>query len=504
MTIMMRLLCCLLSLLTLHHSTSVKNDSILIVGGGLSGLAAALELERHGYSTIIVEATSRLGGRVSSHSPQVELGGTYLHGSNNTLARLLQHYQLATVVSGGASQHPGKESAVWTFERRLLNKTSTEERSATLYKTWLERTQIELQNYTCTTGDETELAQENVQKMSEQVIHNLTAGSLLDRALLHFELAMFFEHDLGVPFSYISLKGLDNNWGWMEHAGPDLVVRDGLSTLVQAMRNDIQGNILLTSPVERISYSNGTCTLTLQNNTQALTSSACIVTIPIGVLKKHHATLFDPPLPPQKQDALRRAGVAAYNTLVLTWNKPICQAGAYYPLSSNSHENPLASGFVCPHVLRSNATESTITQFYISGSQYDFDNIQFWKRHAVDVINQVLLAHGEQYTMRETDILDFAISKWHSDPYTLGSYSSPTTSTRGNTDRAVLQQSLGNIVYFAGEHTNTCGRYQSLDGAYDSGILAARQFVSRFESRTSPFQSIQQTCDKTTNLEMMR
>jgi heterodisulfide reductase subunit A-like polyferredoxin len=43
------------------------NARILIIGGGISGLAAANELSNYGFRNItILEADSRLGGRVST------------------------------------------------------------------------------------------------------------------------------------------------------------------------------------------------------------------------------------------------------------------------------------------------------------------------------------------------------------------------------------------------------------------------------------------------------
>lgn len=42
------------------------SQSVLIVGGGLAGLAAAVELGRHGVSVTLLESRDRLGGRASS------------------------------------------------------------------------------------------------------------------------------------------------------------------------------------------------------------------------------------------------------------------------------------------------------------------------------------------------------------------------------------------------------------------------------------------------------
>ncbi len=43
-----------------------KTQAIHIIGGGISGLVAAQVLENHGFSTTIIEATDRVGGRVKT------------------------------------------------------------------------------------------------------------------------------------------------------------------------------------------------------------------------------------------------------------------------------------------------------------------------------------------------------------------------------------------------------------------------------------------------------
>jgi monoamine oxidase len=61
-----------------------------------------------------LEASERVGGRAISSSGGNELGGTYL---NNSLALpLIEEYQRTTMVSGGESSHPGKDTVVWSYQ----------------------------------------------------------------------------------------------------------------------------------------------------------------------------------------------------------------------------------------------------------------------------------------------------------------------------------------------------------------------------------------------------
>ncbi|MDP3472060.1 MAG: NAD(P)-binding protein, partial [Algoriphagus sp.] len=44
----------------------MEKEKIYIIGAGLSGLIAALELEKSGFSPIILESSDRIGGRMKT------------------------------------------------------------------------------------------------------------------------------------------------------------------------------------------------------------------------------------------------------------------------------------------------------------------------------------------------------------------------------------------------------------------------------------------------------
>jgi monoamine oxidase len=95
---------------------------VLIVGGGVSGLTAAIDLASHGVDVQVVEARARLGGRIATGDVAglaVEAGGEFLDASDGPLARLLAKLELelepavhakqperAAVVLGGAHVTP--------------------------------------------------------------------------------------------------------------------------------------------------------------------------------------------------------------------------------------------------------------------------------------------------------------------------------------------------------------------------------------------------------------
>ncbi|MBV8804271.1 MAG: FAD-dependent oxidoreductase, partial [Sinobacteraceae bacterium] len=80
---------------------------VVIIGAGVSGLAAAAELRNSGLSILVLEARDHVGGRAwTRHEPDIsapiELGAEFIHGRIPETFELLREVGQAAVDASGA------------------------------------------------------------------------------------------------------------------------------------------------------------------------------------------------------------------------------------------------------------------------------------------------------------------------------------------------------------------------------------------------------------------
>lgn len=109
---------------------SLRGVRVLVAGAGLAGLTAARTLSRHGADVLVVEARTRLGGRVWTFrdAPMapfcVEMGGEFIDGDHHALRGLTREFDLPLVrvlrrgfglatSLGGRVRAYGSQRAAW-------------------------------------------------------------------------------------------------------------------------------------------------------------------------------------------------------------------------------------------------------------------------------------------------------------------------------------------------------------------------------------------------------
>lgn len=92
-------------------SDSSGRVNVVVIGGGIGGLAAAAQLVRHGLACRVLESQDRVGGRLLSHASaagRFDLGATWYWPGETRVAALVENLQVATHLqhrSGDAMYH---------------------------------------------------------------------------------------------------------------------------------------------------------------------------------------------------------------------------------------------------------------------------------------------------------------------------------------------------------------------------------------------------------------
>ena len=77
-----------------------KDKTILVIGAGISGLAAAKKLQDKGYTVIVLEAQDKVGGRMRTNrslGPAFDEGASWIHGiDGNPITALAQQASMTT------------------------------------------------------------------------------------------------------------------------------------------------------------------------------------------------------------------------------------------------------------------------------------------------------------------------------------------------------------------------------------------------------------------------
>ena len=83
-----------------------RTVDVVVVGGGFAGITAARDLQKRGFSTLVMEARDRLGGRTwhkEVNGFHVELGGTWIHWTQPFVWAEKERYGLEIQETPGCS-----------------------------------------------------------------------------------------------------------------------------------------------------------------------------------------------------------------------------------------------------------------------------------------------------------------------------------------------------------------------------------------------------------------
>ncbi|MBP8000691.1 MAG: FAD-dependent oxidoreductase [Chloroflexi bacterium] len=419
---------------------------VIVVGAGVSGLAAARRLQDAGVKVLVLEGRNRLGGRVWTDrtwaDAPLDLGASWIHGiKDNPIAELAEESGIATVATDYDN------IAIYDADGRALSDEEMDELDE-----WVE----EVLEDAAALGEELD-----VDIALEEGINRVLAEESLTTAeqrQINYALNTYIEHEYANDLSQMSL------WYWDEDesfTGDDVVFPGGYDWLVQALAKGL--DIRLNQVVTQVIYDETGVRVVTSGGEFA--AARAIITLPVGVLQKG-GVQFVPPLPPAKQAALHKFGFGVLNKLYLRfpavfWDDEAVLLGY---MAANKGE-------WAEYLNIYKVTGQPILLCFNAGD-YGLALEKMEDEAVVAAAMQVLRTiYGQQIP----DPTAWLITRWGSDPFAWGSYSSPGVGA-SNADRDTLAESISDRLFFAGEAT-IAHHSATVHGAYLSGERAAAQII---------------------------
>ncbi|CAJ2628556.1 unnamed protein product [Trifolium pratense] len=430
--------------------------TVVIIGAGLAGLAAARQLLSFGYKVAVLEGRNRPGGRVYTQKigkegnfAAMDLGGSVITGIHaNPLAVLARQLSipLHTVRANCPLYKPNGvpvdkeiDSSVEFVFNKLLDKV------------------MELRKIMGGFSSDTSLGSVfETLKSLYGVAQSTDEKQLLDWHLANLEYA-----NAGC-LSNISAAHWDQDDPF-EMGGDHCFLAGGNWRLIKAMCEGVP--IFYGKTVNTIRY--GDEGVEIIAGDQVFQADFALCTVPLGVLKKK-AISFQPELPARKLESIERMGFGLLNKVAMVfphvfWGEDLDAFGC---LNEKSHDRGEFFLFYGYHT--------------VSGGSGLIALVAGEAAQTFETTDPTILLHRVLTTLKGIfqpkgitvpDPIQSICTRWGSDPLSYGSYSHVSVQSSGK-DYDILAENVGNRLFFAGEAT--CRQYPAtMHGAFMSGLREA-------------------------------
>lgn len=436
--------------LLLNTPIRARSHSCIIIGAGLSGLAAAYKLKQAGWQVTVLEARERLGGRVLSFSfkenPSLvcEQGGEWVGASHERMQALCREFGIAlkdhrfeaSLMRDGVVSRPGQ----WSFSSQA---EAAFEKFRTAYKSYTQRDRVRLDRYDWWTW---------LQELG------FTEDDLLLRDLQD-------STDFGESIRHVSAFAAASEYFESSPANEmDFKMVGGNSRLVNELAARVgTNNIRLNMAVQMIEQRRGR--VRVKAGGEQFGADACICTVPARTLDR---ISFDPPLPSAQSAAIDELQYARIikNSVLFTER--------FWGAEDFSLVSDVTSHYYF-HSTKDQAGPEGILCSYAIGEKADVLAAQD-ERRRTDIITRDLIPFNERAPQLAKSIQSYA---WQRDRYTEGAYALYRPG-QWFTIRPILQRPHGKVL-FAGEHLADWQGF--MEGAVVTGEEAAKTLTGRTRAR---------------------
>ncbi len=449
------------------ESRTQPGKRVLIIGGGMAGLVAAYELKRQGHQPVVLEAQSRVGGRIytlRSFAPGLyaEAGAMRIPRSHDLTMEYCRLFglELRPFVMGNpkglvyiAGQRMTATEANEHPERLPFNLAPTEHgRSAdALWADAIADIKAMVEN------DGEQAWPEIVRRYDEYSLYEfLKARGFSEGAIEFYAVMNFVESDLHNSFVEVLREELGGAYVDMS------TIVGGMDALPNAFYAELQDVVRFGTEVRAIQQDGESVTLQCRVGPDLMkfTGDYAICTVPFSVLRpiEHRFSR-------EKERAIRQLNYHASTKILLQVRDRFWE-----------HEDGIVAGATVTDlpVRRLNyppSDESTRRGVLLASYTWGQDALQ-WGAMDEETRIEEALDDVEQIHPRIRQEFEVGASHaWYGDRWARGAFALFAPEQQTSLQSAILQPE--GRVYFAGEH---CSLYHAwIQGALESGIRAARQ-----------------------------
>lgn len=440
-------------------AASVKTPSVIVIGAGVGGLAAARYLHNANIKVVVLESRNRVGGRVHTNYSfgfPVDLGASWLHGAckDNPLSSVIGKLQLPLYKTGGDNselfEHDLRSFALFDIDGHPVPQ-SLVTKVGEVFAALLDETKKLLDD------DDVDISVFQAFTSCLQKHPHLRQEGLAFQVLQWYFCRM--EAWFATDAENISFQSWDAQDELLQ-GGHGFMV-EGFEPVISSLAEclDIRLNHKVASVRRNV---HGVC-VTMEDG-MVFEADACVVALPLGVLKAD-VVQFEPRLPDWKEMAIADIGMGNQNKIALCFEKcfwPNVEfLGVVAPTSYgctyflNLHKTTGHPVLVCmPAGCRANDIELLS----------DEDAAKFAITELAKIIPHVM------------EPIQYLVSRWGTDPNSLGCYSYDAVGKPHDVYER-LRKPVGNL-FWAGEATSE--RFPgTVHGAYSTGVMAGKECLKR-------------------------
>ncbi|KAH0617900.1 hypothetical protein JD844_016619 [Phrynosoma platyrhinos] len=426
-----------------------RNKSVIVVGAGPAGLAAARQLQNFGIKVLVLEAKDRIGGRVWDDKTLkgiiVGKGAQIVNGCvNNPVALMCEQM--------GIKMHKIGEKCDLIQEGGRITDPTIDKRMDFHFNSILDVVadwrKDKNQHQDIPLGDKIqEIYKVFIQESGIQF-------SELEEKVLQFHISNL-EYACGSNLHEVSARSWDHNEFFAQFAGDHTLLSSGYSVIIEKMSEGL--DIRLKVPVCSIDYSGEEVQVTATDGTS-------------WTAQKKGAIQFNPALSERKMKAINSLGAGVIEKFPYRfWDSKIQGADYFGHVPPSSSKRGLFSVFYDMDPQRKCSVLMSVITGDAVATIKNLDDKQ--------VLQQCMTVLRELFKEQEVpDPVKYFVTRWSKDPWIQMAYSFVKTGGSGEA-YDILAEDIQGTIFFAGEATN---RHfpQTVTGAYLSGVREASKIAA--------------------------